>query len=176
MRFEELSLRGAYLIDIEPRRDERGFFARVFCKEEFAKAGLVASFAQESISYNARRGTVRGMHFQASPREETKLVRCIAGAVYDVIVDLRKESPTYLRWIGVRLDAENRSALYIPKGFAHGFQTLMDATELLYAIDVAYVPGAERGVRSNDPAINVTWPEPVTLVSERDRSYPDWSK
>jgi dTDP-4-dehydrorhamnose 3,5-epimerase len=172
--FKELDLIGAYLVDIEPRADDRGFFARTFCEDEFASSGLVTRFPQASISYNARRGTVRGMHFQAAPHEETKLVRCVTGAVYDVIVDVRPNSPTYLRSMGVELSAKNRSALYIPRGFAHGFQTLVDDSELLYMIDVNYVAEAARGVRWNDPSINVNWPDPIEVIADRDASFPDW--
>lgn len=173
MRFNELSLRGAFLVDIEPRADGRGFFARTFCEDEFLAAGLVNHFPQASVSYNARRGTVRGMHFQAAPYEETKLVRCLAGAVYDVIVDLRPTSPTYLRSVGVELTAKNRSALYIPKGFAHGFQSLMNDSELLYMIDVSYVASAARGVRWNDPSIHVEWPEAIAVIADKDSAFPD---
>jgi dTDP-4-dehydrorhamnose 3,5-epimerase len=172
--FKELDLIGAYLVEIEPRADERGFFARTFCEDEFAAAGLSTRFPQTSISYNARRGTVRGMHFQAAPNEETKLVRCVAGAVYDVIVDMRPNSRTYLRSMGVELSAKNRSALYIPTGFAHGFQTLMDDSELLYMIDVNYVAEAARGVRWNDPSFRVEWPDPINVISGRDEQFPDW--
>lgn len=174
MLFKELDLIGAYLVEIEPRADERGFFARTFCEDEFAAAGLSIRFPQTSISYNARRGTVRGMHFQAAPHEETKLVRCVAGAVYDVIVDVRPGSPTYLRSMGVELSAKNRSALYIPTGFAHGFQTLMDDSELLYMIDVNYVAEAALGVRWNDPSLRVEWPDPIKVISGRDEQFPDW--
>jgi dTDP-4-dehydrorhamnose 3,5-epimerase len=171
--FRELSLPGAYLVEIEPRADERGFFARTFCEDEFAAAGLLTRFPQASVSYNARRGTVRGMHFQAAPHEETKLVRCLAGAVYDVIVDLRPESPTYLRSIGVELTAKNRSALYVPKGFAHGFQSLQDDSELLYMIDEGYVSNAARGIRWNDPSIDVQWHDPIRVIAEKDNEFPD---
>jgi dTDP-4-dehydrorhamnose 3,5-epimerase len=174
LRFTELSLQGAYLVEIEPRADERGFFARTFCEDEFAAAGLVSRFPQASVSYNARRGTVRGMHFQAPPHEETKLVRCLAGAVHDVIVDLRPASPTYRRSVGLELSAQNRSALYIPRGFAHGFQSLADDSELLYMIDVNYVADAARGVRWNDPFIDVSWPDPIEVIADRDNSFPDW--
>jgi dTDP-4-dehydrorhamnose 3,5-epimerase len=173
LRFTEL-LQGAYLVEIEPRADERGFFARTFCEDEFAAAGLVSRFPQASVSYNARRGTVRGMHFQAAPHEETKLVRCLAGAVHDIIVDLRPASPTYRRSIGLELSAQNRSALYIPRGFAHGFQSLTDDSELLYMIDVNYVAEAARGVRWNDPFIDVCWPDPIEVIADRDNSFPDW--
>jgi dTDP-4-dehydrorhamnose 3,5-epimerase len=172
--FKELDLTGAYLVEIEPRADERGFFARTFCENEFATAGLVTRFPQTSISYNARRGTVRGMHFQATPHEETKLVRCVTGAVYDVIIDIRPNSPTYLRSMGVELSAKNRSALYIPRGFAHGFQTLIDDSELLYMIDVNYVANASRGMRWNDLSIRIEWPDPIEVISDRDKEFPDW--
>jgi dTDP-4-dehydrorhamnose 3,5-epimerase len=172
--FKELDLTGAYLVEIEPRADERGFFARTFCENEFAAAGLVTRFPQTSISYNARRGTVRGMHFQATPHEETKLVRCVAGAVYDEIIDIRPNSPTYLRSMGVELSAKNRSALYIPRGFAHGFQTLIDDSELLYMIDVNYVANASRGMRWNDLSIRIEWPDPIEVISDRDKEFPDW--
>lgn len=175
MLFEELPLRGAYLVEIEARRDERGFFARTFCEDEFVTAGLVARFPQHSASFNRLRGTVRGMHYQADPHGETKLVRCTAGAVHDLIVDLRPGSRTCGRSFGVELSAGNRTALYIPKGFAHGFQTLQDDSELLYMIDVPYVAEAARGLRWNDPALDVAWPEPVAVISPRDLAFPDWS-
>jgi dTDP-4-dehydrorhamnose 3,5-epimerase len=174
LRFTELSLQGVYLVEIEPRVDERGFFARTFCEDEFATAGLIARFPQSSVSYNARRGTVRGMHFQASPYEETKLVRCVAGAVYDVIVDVRPNSMTYCRWLGIELSAQNRAALYIPKGFAHGFQSLQKDSELLYMIDVGYVANAARGLRWNDPSIDVQWPHPIEVIADKDSEFPDW--
>lgn len=175
MRFEALPLAGAYRIVPEPQADARGFFARTACAEDFAARGLIGAFAQSSISYNARRGTVRGLHFAVSPHAETKLVRCTAGAIHDVIVDLRPDSDTYLRFCGVDLSAENRHALYIPAGFAHGFQALSDGAEVLYMIDRPYVAGAARGLRWNDPALDVAWPEPVTVIAERDLAYPDWA-
>jgi dTDP-4-dehydrorhamnose 3,5-epimerase len=174
VRFEELALKGAYLAKIEPAADERGFFARTFCRDEFAAHDLVAGVLQASISFNNRRGTVRGMHFSVAPYAETKLFRCTAGAIYDVIVDLRPDSATYLDAIGIELSAGNRHALYIPTGFAHGFQTLKDETEVLYLIDTPYVASAARGIRWNDPAIKIDWPEPITMISERDRQFPDW--
>jgi dTDP-4-dehydrorhamnose 3,5-epimerase len=174
VRFEELALKGAYLVKPEPLADERGFFARTFCTEEFAAHGLVASIAQGSVSFNNRRGTVRGMHFSVEPHAETKLVRCTSGAIYDVIVDLRSASPTYLAAIGVELSAGNRYALYIPEGLAHGFQTLMDDTEVLYLIDAPYVASAACGIRWNDPAVKIDWPQPITVISERDLQFPDW--
>lgn len=174
MRFEELPLAGAYRVSPEPRVDERGFFARTACEAEFAARGLIGRFTQSSISYNARRGTVRGLHFSAEPHAETKLVRCTMGAIHDVVVDLRPDSPTYLRSFGLELTAGNRVALYVPAGFAHGFQALGDGAEVLYMIDRPYVAGSARGVRWNDAALVVNWPEPVTVISERDLAFPDW--
>lgn len=174
MTFEELPLRGAYRISLSPRTDERGFFARTVCEDTLSARGLVGRFQQSSVSFNLRRGTVRGMHYALSPHAETKLVRCTMGAIHDVIVDLRRGSRTYLQAVGVVLSADNRAALYIPTGFAHGFQTLRDETEVLYMIDRAYVAEAARGLRWDDPALHVVWPEPVTVLSERDRTYPDW--
>ncbi|TXM77277.1 dTDP-4-keto-6-deoxy-D-glucose epimerase [Methylobacterium sp. WL69] len=175
MRFEETPLAGAYRVWPEPLSDDRGFFARTACADEFAAHGLVGAFAQSSVSFNARRGTVRGMHFSASPHAETKLVRCTAGAIHDVIVDLRPDSASYLKSFAAELTADNRCALYIPAGFAHGFQALTDAAEMLYMIDRAYVAGSARGLRWNDPALDVAWPEPVAVIAERDLAYPDWS-
>jgi dTDP-4-dehydrorhamnose 3,5-epimerase len=174
MLFRALSVSGCFALDIEPRKDERGFFARTFDADEFAARGLVSHFTQSSTSFNRRRGTVRGMHFQSPPYLETKLVRCIAGAVIDVVVDLRRDSPTYLACASIELSSVNRTAVYIPAGLAHGFQTLDDETELLYMIDVPYQPSAAGGVRWNDPAFTVRWPEPVTTISPRDLAFPDW--
>jgi dTDP-4-dehydrorhamnose 3,5-epimerase len=174
MLFREVAIDGVLLLEPERREDERGFFARTFCATELAGRRLVDRFRQSSISYNARRGTVRGMHFSRAPHEETKIVRCTAGAIFDVVVDLRPGSPTELKWVGVPLTAENRHALYIPRGFAHGFQSLQDDTEIMYMIDTDYVPGAATGVRWNDPAIGVKWPEPITVISQRDLIFPDW--
>jgi dTDP-4-dehydrorhamnose 3,5-epimerase len=176
VRFEELALKGAYLIKLEPAADERGFFARTFCTEEFAAHGLVLSVAQASISFNRRRGTVRGMHFSVAPHAETKLVRCTAGAVYDVIVDVRPDSASYLAAIGVELSADNRHGVYIPTGLAHGFQTLTDNAEVLYLIDTPYVASAARGIRWNDPAVIIDWPLPIAAISERDLQFPSWTR
>ncbi|HEX8243788.1 MAG TPA: dTDP-4-dehydrorhamnose 3,5-epimerase, partial [Longimicrobium sp.] len=158
MIFTATELAGAWIVDPERLEDERGFFARTFDAGEFARRGLRSAFPQCSVSFNARAGTLRGMHFQAEPHAEAKLVRCTAGAVYDVIVDLRPESPTRLRWIGVELSAANRRALYVPEGCAHGFQTLADASEVFYQISVPYAAESARGVRWNDPAFGITWP------------------
>lgn len=175
MQFTETEIRGAFILDAEQIADERGFFARSWARDEFEAHGLNPHLAQCNLSYNHRKGTVRGMHWQAAPHAETKLVRCTQGSLYDVIVDLRSDSPTYLRWIGVELTAENRRALYIPEGCGHGFQTLEDATEILYMITEYYAPAAARGMRWNDPAIMVTWPLEVAVISERDARYPDFA-
>lgn len=160
----------------EPIEDERGFFARTWCKEDFAARGLVAEFAQASVSFNRRRGTLRGMHYQAEPHAEIKLVRCIRGAIYDVVVDLRPDSATYCRWEAVELTADNRLTLWIPKGLAHGFQTLEDDTELSYQISAPHWPLAARGVRWDDPAFGIVWPQTAECVmSERDRGYQDFT-
>jgi dTDP-4-dehydrorhamnose 3,5-epimerase len=172
MRFIDTTLEGAYTIEMQCVEDERGFFARSFCEEEFAAHGLPGTMSQGSVSFNRRRGTLRGMHFQAEPHAEEKLVRCTAGAAFDVIVDLRPGSRTHRGWFGVELTAENRTSMYVPKGFAHGFITLRDDTEILYMISVPYVADSGRGVRWNDPAIGVEWPLEPTVISARDAAYP----
>jgi dTDP-4-dehydrorhamnose 3,5-epimerase len=172
MIFTESTLAGAYAIEMTRVEDERGFFARSYSAEEFAARGLPAEMPQCSISFNLRKGTLRGMHFQAAPHSEDKLVRCTAGAIFDVIVDLRAASPTLRRWFGTDLTAENRRSLFIPKGFAHGFITLRDDTEVLYMMSVPYAPGHERGVRWNDPALAIHWPIEPAVISARDAAYP----
>jgi dTDP-4-dehydrorhamnose 3,5-epimerase len=172
MIFAATQLEDAWLIDIEPREDERGFFARTWCRQELSAQGLDTEIAQESLSYSRGRGTLRGLHFQRSPHEETKIVRCTRGAILDVIVDLRPRSPTYLRWQGFELTAENRRALYVPKGLAHGFQTLTDDTEIAYQISAFYVPEAAAGYRYDDAAFGIAWPLPVTVIGERDLGWP----
>ena len=174
VKFETLSIEGAYLVELDRHEDDRGFFARSFCEEEFLANGLVNRFAQSSISFNARRGTVRGMHFAVAPFAETKLVRCTAGAIHDAIIDLRPDSPSYLESFSVELSARNRRALYIPACIAHGFQALKDESEMLYMIDRPFAPEAARGVRWNDPAIRIEWPEPITVISQKDLQFPDW--
>lgn len=172
MIFLECELPGAYLIDLEPNTDERGFFARAYCADEFAQRGLGPELRQCSLSFNTRKGTLRGMHFQAAPHEEHKLVRCTAGAIFDVIVDLRPTSASYRRWFGVELTARNRRSLFIPPGFAHGFMTLSDDSELYYMISVAHSPQASRGIRWNDPAVAIQWPQPPSVMSPRDAAFP----
>lgn len=175
MRFVETAIPGAWLVEPEPHADARGFFARTHDDEAFASRGLVGRFRQSSVSFNLRRGTVRGMHYAAAPHAETKLVRCTAGAIQDVVIDLRPGSPTHRRSVSVELSAANRRAFYIPVGLAHGFQTLRDETEILYMIDLPFAAEAARGVRWNDPAFDVAWPEPVAVISDRDLAFPDWT-
>lgn len=172
MIFAATPLAGAYLVDMTRLEDERGFFARSFCAEEFAAQGLVAPVSQCSVSFNVRRGTLRGLHYQAAPHEEEKLVRCTRGALFDVAVDLRRESATFRQWFGAELSADNQRALYLPKGFAHGFLCLEDRTEVLYMISVPYAAEAARGLRWNDPAIGIRWPMEPEVLAARDAAYP----
>lgn len=172
MIFTETNLPGAYLVELEKREDERGFFARMFCANEFVEHGLEPAVAQGNMSFSREKGTLRGMHYQVPPAEETKLIRCVRGAIHDVIVDVREDSPTYLQHYGVELSADNRKALYVPKGFAHGCLTLADDTEILYLVSEFYTPGHERGLRYDDPALGIEWPVEVTVVSEKDASWP----
>jgi dTDP-4-dehydrorhamnose 3,5-epimerase len=175
MIFTETDLKGAFVVDIEKHQDERGFFARSWCRREFEALGLNPKLAQCNISFNPHKGTLRGMHYQAKPFEEAKLVRCTRGSLHDVIVDLRLDSPSYKKSLGVVLTAENRTMLYVPQGFAHGFLTLENDTEVFYQISEFYIPESQRGFRWNDPAIAITWPAEVEFVSDRDRNYPDFS-
>jgi dTDP-4-dehydrorhamnose 3,5-epimerase len=174
MLFREAQIPGVVEVRPEPHADERGFFARSWCRNEFEQQGLNPNLVQCNISANTRRGTLRGMHWQASPHAEAKLVRCTRGAVCDVIIDLRPASPTYKKWIAVELTAINYRMVYIPEGCAHGFLTLADETEVFYQMSEVYHPEAARGVRWNDPAFAIQWPEEVRVISERDRTYPDF--
>jgi dTDP-4-dehydrorhamnose 3,5-epimerase len=176
MRFNQTPLPGAWVIELDLLADERGWFARSFDAAEFQARGLDPEVVQCNASFNARAGTVRGMHYQADPHGESKLIRCLRGAIFDVAVDLRPDSPTYRRWHGVELSAENRRALYLPIGLAHGFQTLTDGCEVLYQMGSPYVPDAARGVRWDDPAFGIDWPEAPgeRTISEKDRAYPDF--
>lgn len=174
MKFAPTSIPGAFLIEMEPRQDERGFFARSFCREEFLAHGLNPDIAQCNVSLNPRKGTLRGLHYQAAPHAEAKLVRCTQGALYDVIVDLRPKSPAFCRWFGVELTAANRRMLYAPEGVAHGFITLAPDTEVFYQMSRPYQPEAARGVRWNDPAFAIAWPERPMVISEKDRTLPDF--
>jgi dTDP-4-dehydrorhamnose 3,5-epimerase len=174
MRFDQTNLRDAWLIEPVPACDDRGFFARTFCAQEYANHGLTTRFVQHNTSYSAAMGTLRGMHFQRAPHSEVKVVSCIAGRIWDVIIDLRPWSPTYRCWQGFELTVQNRRQLYVPEGFAHGFQTLCDDTEVGYLISAFYAPEAAAGVRFDDPAFAIEWPRPVTVISERDRTWPQF--
>ncbi len=173
MNFSETPLPGVFLIDVEPREDERGFFARTFCRREFEEHGLESNLVQCSLSFNRLRGTIRGVHFQRSPWQEVKLVRCTAGAIFDVIIDLRADSPTFLKYFTVELSAANRRTLYVPKNVAHGFQTLADATEVTYQMTEFYAPSSGTGLRWNDPLFAVPWPLPASVISDQDAGYAD---
>jgi dTDP-4-dehydrorhamnose 3,5-epimerase len=174
MIFQPTRLADAWLIEPEYYHDSRGSFARTWCREELAALNLDTETAQESISYNRVRGTLRGLHFQCAPHQETKIVRCIQGAIWDVIVDLRRESSTYLHWEAFELTSDNTVSVYVPKGFAHGFQTLTDHAKVSYRISTPYVPHAARGYRFDDPAFGIAWPEPVTEISKRDCEWADF--
>ena len=172
MIFTETRLKGAFVIDLEERRDNRGAFARTFCGRDFEAHGLKPTVAQANLSYNHKAGTLRGMHYQVPPAAETKLVRCTRGRIYDVIIDLRPGSATYLQHFGIELSEENRRALYVPQMFAHGYQALTDGAEAVYQVGEFYTPGCERGIRYNDPALAIRWPMPVTVISEKDANWP----
>lgn len=175
MRFEETPLRGAFVVEAQPVDDERGFFARLFCRQEFGEQGLESDFVQCSVSFNARRGTLRGMHYQRPPHDEAKLIRCTVGAIFDAVVDIRPDSPTRGRWFATELSARNRRMLYVPKGFAHGFQTLEDSSEVLYFISTYYAPDASAGFLWNDPDIGIPWPAvEKRVISDRDLCLPVW--
>lgn len=174
LKFIETKLGGAFILEPERIDDDRGFFARTFCAEEFKAHGLAPIFVQCSISFNVKKGILRGMHYQAHPHQEEKLVRCTAGAIYDVIIDIRRDSPTFKQWISVELNSENRRLLYIPKGMAHGFQTLTDATEVFYQISEEYHPESARGLKWNDTSLKIKWPEGDRVILERDKSHPDF--
>jgi dTDP-4-dehydrorhamnose 3,5-epimerase len=167
-------LKDAFLIKLERREDERGFFARTWCQREFATYGLHTQWVQCNISFNKKKGTLRGMHYQVSPYEEAKLVRCTRGAIYDVVIDLRPDSPTFKHHLAVMLSAQNYKMLYIPEGMAHGFQTLENNTEVFYHMSQFYAPECGRGVRWDDPAFMISWPDDERIISERDRNYPDF--
>ena len=174
MRFTETIFPDVWVIDLNPAWDSRGFFARTFCGREFAEIGLETDFVQHSTSYSKTKGTLRGMHFQLAPHSETKIVSCRRGAIWDVVIDLRVESPTYCHWLGYELTSENRRQLYIPPGLAHGFQTLSDDAEVYYLISSFYEPRAASGVRYNDPIFAVEWPLPLTVISEQDAAWSDF--
>ncbi len=174
MIFVPTELPGVYVVEVEKREDHRGFFARVWCEQELATAGLTGRLAQANVAYNRRRGTLRGMHYQAPPHAEAKLVRCTRGAIYDVALDLRGDSPTFGRWLGVELTARNYRMLYVPEGCAHGYLTLEDDTEVAYFVSTAYTPSHERGVRYDDPAFGIRWPFAPVVISDKDRAWPNF--
>lgn len=176
MNFTETALQGAYIIDIKRIEDERGFFARGWGQDEFSALSLNPNTAQLNIAFNHKRGTLRGMHFQKAPREEAKVIRCTKGAIYDVIIDLRQDSPTRGQWVGVELTEENRRMLYAPEGFAHGYQTLADNTEIYYHTSQFYAPELATGVRFDDPVFGIAWPDPVHVISHQDRNWPPYSR
>jgi dTDP-4-dehydrorhamnose 3,5-epimerase len=174
MKFQTTDINDVFIVELDKREDERGFFARGFCQREFEEHGLIPQVVQANISYNKYKGTLRGMHYQAAPFEETKFIRCTKGSIYDAIIDMRPDSPTYLKWVGVELTDKNYKMLYVPRNFAHGFQTLEDDTEVMYLVSEFYAPQSERGVRYNDPAFNVMWPLEVSQISAKDAVWPDY--
>ena len=176
MTFQETKLSGVFEIHLQPMADDRGFFARTWCKKEFEAHGLDSMLVQCSLSFNRRTGTLRGMHYQAQPYAEAKLVRCTKGAIFDVVVDLRPASPTFRDWVAVILTADKRNMVYVPEGCAHGFLTLADDTEVFYQMSEFYSPESARGVRWNDPAFQIVWPAAIEVISERDRTYPDFEQ
>lgn len=175
MQFTETPLKGAFLIDLEKKEDERGFFARVFCTKEFEQLNLKSHFVQVNNSFSQKRGTLRGIHYQLPPKGEIKLVRCIQGALYDLIIDLRSFSPTYLQWFGVELNSENRQMIYVPEGFGHAFLTLKDNTEALYMVSEFYAPEYERGLRYDDPLFQIKWPLKPVVISNKDLNHPPFN-
>jgi len=176
MIFKETQLKGAFIIETQPIGDNRGFFARAWCQKEFEAHGLISSFVQANVTFSPKLGTLRGLHYQIAPHEEVKLVRCTRGAIYDVIIDLRPKSPTYKQWLATNLTADNCKMIYIPGGFAHGYQILMDDTEVFYQVGQFYAPEYERGIRWNDPGFAVDWPINSPLIlSEKDKRWPDFS-
>lgn len=174
MRFNQTPVRGCYTIELEKRGDDRGFFARFFCQGEFERQGLRSNFVQINNSLSGKRGTLRGMHYQLSPAAEAKVVRCLSGGLYDVVLDLRPDSPTQGRWFAAELNSENRLMMYVPEGCAHGFLTLADDTEALYLVSAFYAPDKEHGVRFDDPAFGITWPFRPSEISDKDRKWPDF--
>lgn len=176
MIFVETRLAGAYLVKLEPHEDERGFFALSWSEKDFAARGLESRLVECNVSFNRKKGTLRGMHYQEAPYGQVKLVRCTRGAIFDVIIDLRPSSPTFKQWVGVELSATNHLMIYVPKGFAHGFQTLEDNSEVFYQTSYPYVPGSGRGVRWDDPAFGINWPPGDRIIIERDKEYPDFNQ
>lgn len=176
MKFFETLLKDAFVIELEKREDERGFFARTFCVNEFRDHDLETKIVQTNMSRTLKKGTLRGMHYQKFPHEETKLVRCTRGAIYDVIIDIRSDSPTYKKWFGIELTAQNHKMLFVPRSFAHGFVTLEDDCEVVYEVSEAYASGFEGGIRYNDPVFNIKWPTEIIEISEKDATHPDFKE
>ena len=174
MKFFETRLKGAFIVEIEPRIDNRGFFVRTFCQREFEAYKMNSNIAQCNLSYNHLKGTLRGMHYQLSPKAETKFIYCTQGAIYDAIIDLNPQSPTYCQWFGIELSAENRKMLYVPEGFAHGYQALLDGATVFYQVSEFYSPEHERGVRWNDPVFGIEWPISNPILSEKDSTFEDY--
>lgn len=174
MIFNKTDLEDAYIIDLEKLGDQRGFFARAYCKDEFNERNIKLPVVQANVSYSRDKGTLRGMHYQTAPNEEAKLVRCTKGSIYDVIIDVREDSPSFKKWIGVELNEQNHRMLYVPEGFAHGFITLDDDAEVTYQVSEFYTPGAERGIRWNDPVFSIDWPVDVKVISEKDKNWSDF--
>jgi dTDP-4-dehydrorhamnose 3,5-epimerase len=174
MIFTELELKGAFLIEVKKIQDDRGFFGRAWCQKEFEEHGLNGNVKQINTSLTLKKGTIRGMHYQVDPYQETKFIRCTRGRIYDVIIDLRPDSPTFMKWVGNELSADNYKMVYVPGNFAHGFVALEDQSEVYYPVTEFYTPGAERGIRFNDRAFNIQWPIPIEVVSEKDASHPDF--
>jgi dTDP-4-dehydrorhamnose 3,5-epimerase len=174
MIFTETPLKGAFVIDLEKRGDDRGFFGRAFCRHELGAHGLDSAIAQANLSYNVNKGTLRGMHFQKAPHAEDKMIRCIAGSIHDVILDIRPDSPTFGKWFAAELSADNRRMMYVPKGFAHGYQALTDHSEALYLVTEFYTPTHEAGIRWNDPRFNIQWPIAEPILSPKDAVHPDY--
>ncbi|MFH5833512.1 dTDP-4-dehydrorhamnose 3,5-epimerase [Halalkalibaculum sp. DA384] len=172
MLFKKTDLKDAYIIELERYADTRGFFARAFCEKEFANNGIKFPVVQANTSYSQKKHTLRGMHYQQEPHQEAKLIKCTKGAIFDAIIDMRPDSPTFKKWIGVELNQDNRRMLYVPEGFAHGFLTLKDDTEVYYPVSEFYAPGAEKGIRWNDPEFNIKWPAEPEVISRKDRSWP----
>jgi len=172
MKFSETPLKGAFIVDLEKREDDRGYFSRTWCRNEFEPHGIYRLPVQSNMSYNIKAGTMRGMHYQAPPFQESKLIRCIRGSVYDVIIDLRKDSATFMQWFGIELNEENETALFVPEDFAHGFITLKDNSSVMYQVSAFYTPGSERIIRFDDPSFNIQWPLQAAIISDKDKNAP----
>lgn len=176
MKFTQIKLKGAFIIELEKKEDSRGFFARIWCENEFNAHGIYRKPVQNNMSYSRKKGTIRGMHYQIAPHQESKLIRCVSGAIYDVIIDLRPDSPTYKKWFGAKLSEDNNSMLFVPEGFAHGFLTLRENTQVSYQVSAIYNFESERVIRYNDPLFKIKWPIEMNVISEKDKNYPDFKE